>query len=250
MTQYVFGSGTCIMKRTDISNTQPALLGVLQDISIDFDQKLESLLGQNKVAVALAGGELKITGKAKWARFQATQLNNMFLGQTQTASAMLEMTTGEALTISTGAATVANGATYVEDLGVFNVATGVQLTPVASSPVAATSYVPGVAGTGTYTFATGDNGVAYIAYYSYTTTSGQKIAIANQLMGNIPIFEMYMKQSFTNFGVAKDLVLKLNACASSKFSMPFGNTKFSIAEMDFQAQADAAGNIGTLSLSE
>ena len=57
MTQFVFGSGTLIMKRTDLANTPPALLGTLQDLTIDFDRKIESLLGQYNVAVALGGGE-------------------------------------------------------------------------------------------------------------------------------------------------------------------------------------------------
>jgi hypothetical protein len=251
MTQYNFGSGTLILKRTDVANTPPALIGTLQDISVDFDRKIESLLGQYNVAVALGGGELKITGKAKYARMQATQYNNLFFGQTLTTPAMLEMTTGETDTVSGAAITVTNGSTFVEDLGVFSAA-GVQLTPVASSPVAGVSYVPGAANTGTYTFASGDNATAYTIYYSYTTTTAgtSKIVLANALMGPMPVFEMYMKQSFTYFGVAKDMILKLNACSSSKLSLPFSNQKFTISELDFQAQADASNNWGTLSVSE
>ena len=59
-----------------------------------FDRKIETLLGQYNMAVAAGGGEFKITGKAKFARLQATQINNLFLGQTLTANSMLEMTTG------------------------------------------------------------------------------------------------------------------------------------------------------------
>ena len=44
--------------------------------------------------------------------------------------------------------------------------------------------------------------------------------------------------------------MKLNACVSSKLSLPFANAKFTIAEFDFQAIADASNNIGTISLSE
>ena len=132
MTAYAFGTGTLIAKRTDTLNTPPFLFGVLQDVSLDFDQKLESLTGQSKVAVALGDGELKITGKAKFARLQATQINNLFLGQTLTANSMVEMTTGESDTVASGAVTVVNSATFVEDYGVFYAASGVQLTPVAS----------------------------------------------------------------------------------------------------------------------
>ncbi|HWG07235.1 MAG TPA: hypothetical protein VG271_19705 [Beijerinckiaceae bacterium] len=249
MTQFVFGSGTLVMKRTDVANAQPALLGTLQDISVDFDRKIESLLGQYNVAIALAGGELKISGKAKFARFQASQFNNLFLGQTLTAGSMLEMTTGEPVTPESASFTVVNGATFVEDLGVFYAATGVALTPVASSPSAG-QYVAGTAGAGTYTTASADNGTAMICYYSYTTASGNKIVATNQLMGAMPTFALYMKQSFDYLGATKDLTLKLNACSSSKMSLAFSNQKFAVPEFDFQAQADASNAWGTLSLSE
>jgi hypothetical protein len=250
MTQFAFGSGTLIAKRTDISGTQPCLLGTLQDISIDFDRKVETLLGQYNVPVAAGGGELKISGKAKFARLQATQINNLFLGQTLTATGMLEMTTGESDTVASGAITVANGASFVEDFGVFNAATGVQLTPVSTSPVAGVSYVAPSGPPGSYTFATGDNGVGYLIYYSYTTASGNKVTLVNQLMGPVPLFEISMKETFSYFGANKDLVIKLNACFSPKLSLPFSNQKFAIAEFDFQAIADAANNVGTISLSE
>jgi|SRR5579872_693253 len=249
MTQFVFGSGTLIGKRTDVTNTPPALLGTLQDITVDFDRKLERLLGQYNMAVAIGGGEFKISGKAKFARLQSTQLNNLFLGQTLTASSTLEMTTGEAANTATTTFTVANGATFTEDFGVFYANTGVQLTPVASGP-ATGQYIPGAVGVGTYTIAAGDENTPLLVYYQYTLASGNKIALANQLMGPVPVFELALKESFTYFGVTKDLVLKLNACASSKLSLPFNNAKFSIAEFDWEAFADASNNIGTIGMTE
>lgn len=252
MTQYAFGIGTLVGKRTDVTGTAPALLGTISDVSLDFDRKIETLLGQYNVPVAVGGGELKITGKAKFARLQATTVNNLFLGQTLSSSGMLQMTIGESGTVASAAITVANGSTFTEDFGVFNAATGVQLTPVASGPVAGTSYIPGVANTGTYTFASGDNGTAYLIYYQYTTSvAGQnKIAISNALMGPVPTFELGFKESFNYYGATKDLVIKLNACFSSKLSLPFSNQKFTIAEFDFQAIADASNNVGTIGITE
>jgi hypothetical protein len=69
-----------------VTGTPPCLLGTLQDVSIDFDRKIETLLGQYNMAVAAGGGEFKTTGKAKFARLQATQINNLFLGQTLIAN--------------------------------------------------------------------------------------------------------------------------------------------------------------------
>lgn len=259
MTQYSFGTGTLILKRTDVTNTPPALLGTLQDNSIDFDRKIETLLGQYNTAVAVGAGEFKISGKAKFARLQATQLNNLFLGPnaTQTTGLNLITSTGESDTVtSTGGPasgiglTVTNGSSFVEDLGVFTAA-GVQLTPVSSGPVAGTSYIPGVAGTGAYSFASGDENVTYTVYYRYTTSgSGNQLTLANALQGPLPTFELNFQENFVQFGVNKIINVKLNACFSPKLSLPFAMGKFNVSEMDWQAIADASNNIGYISLTE
>jgi hypothetical protein len=246
MTQFAFGSGTLIGKRTDITGAPPCLLGTLQDVSIDFDRKIETLLGQYNMAVAAGGGEFKIAGKAKFARLQAAQINNLFLGQTLTANSMLEMTTGETGTVASGTVDVVNSATFVEDLGVFYASTGAQLAPVASAPVQGQYSVAN----GVYSFNSADNGAAVLIYYSYTISSGNKISLANQLTGPLPTFEISLKETFNYYGSSKDLMVKLNACVSPKLSLPFSNQKFTVAEFDFQALADASNNIGTISLSE
>jgi hypothetical protein len=246
MTQFAFGAGTLIGKRTDVSGTPPCLLGTLSEVTLDFDRKIETLLGQYSMAVAAGGAEFKVTGKAKFARLQATQINNLFLGQTLTASSMLEMTTGESGTVASGAVTVANSATFVEDFGVFYAATGVQLTPVGSSPAQGQYSVSA----GVYNFNSADNGASVLIYYSYTIASGNKITLSNQLMGPVPLFEVSLKETFNYFGSQKDLLVKLNACVSPKLSLPFANQKFTVAEFDFQAIADAANNIGSISLTE
>lgn len=249
MTQFAFGSGTLVGKRTDVTGTPPALLGTLQDVTLDFDRKIELLLGQYNMAVAAGGGEFKIAGKAKFARLQATQINNLFLGQTLTANSMVEMTIGETDTVTSAAVSVANGATYLEDFGVFYASTGAQLVPVAASPTQG-QYIAPTGSPGTYTFNAGDNGAAVVIYYSYSVASGNKIALANQLMGPVPLFEVSLKETFNYFGVNKDIVVKLNACVAPKLSLPFSNQKFTVAEFDFQAIADASNNIGSISLTE
>jgi len=252
MTAYAFGTGTLIAKRTDITNTPPFLFGVLQDVSIDFEQKLESLMGQNKVAVALGDGELKITGKAKFARLQMTLVNNLFAGQTATTGALEMVSTGEAAAIPASSPytyAVTNASlTPLEDFGVFYQSNGIQLTPVASSP--ATGQYAFNASTGIYTFAAGDAGAAVYIYYTYSGASGNKLIYANPLMGSSPIFEVYFKTTTSNFGAPKDVTIKLNACKSSKLSLSFANQKFAIPEFDFQAMADASGNVFTLSMTE
>jgi hypothetical protein len=54
MTAYAFGEG-----RVEGKN---GFRAIMKGVSLDFDQTLESLTGQNEVAVALGDGELRITG--------------------------------------------------------------------------------------------------------------------------------------------------------------------------------------------
>lgn len=253
MTQYNFGTGTLIAKRTDVINRPPMFFGTLQDLTIDFDQKLEALYGQNKVAVALGDGALSIKGKAKFARIQQTMVTNLLLGTSQVAGSLQMVQAGEGGTIPTTPfqITVANAAsTPLADYGVFYQATGVQLTPVASGPTTG-QYVFNPA-TGVYTFAAADTGLAVWLYYTYSASTGIKTTVANSqlIMGTSPTFEVYFKSSTPYFGVAKDITIRLNACKSSKLSLGFNNQKFLIPDFDFECMEDASGNIMTFSTSE
>ncbi len=248
--QLNFGVGTAIAKRTDIANAKPSLLGVLQDCEIDFSVTLKELMGQYKMAVDVAPANLKITGKAKFARIQADTLNQLMLGLTETASAGTDMTVAEAHTnASSTSYTVTNGSTFVEDLGVFYANTGVQLQPVSSGPTTG-QYVPGAAGVGTYTFASGDNAASLLFYYSYTVNSLINLAGANQLMGVGPIFSLNLSESYAVQGVTKKIFLKLNACRASKLNLPFKNTDYTIQDFEFTAFADVSNNWGTIAMTE
>jgi hypothetical protein len=56
MTAYAFGKG-----RLEAAGCK----ATLYNVTLDFDQKLETLSGPNKVAVALGDGELRISGLAQ-----------------------------------------------------------------------------------------------------------------------------------------------------------------------------------------
>jgi hypothetical protein len=250
--QLNFGVGTAIGRRTDIANAKPSFLGVLQDLEIDIAVTLKELTGAYKMPIDVAPSSMKVTGKAKFARIQGASVNNLLLGQTETDSAGIDMAVAESFSVPASTPftyTVANGARYIEDLGVFYANGGAQLQPVASSP-AQGQYVPGVAGTGTLTFAAADEGAALVTYYSYTATSLVQLSLANQLMGSGPVFELQAKQDYFVQGVEKKLVLRLNACRGSKWSLPFKNTDYTIQDFEFTAFADANNNWGTFAFSE
>lgn len=254
MVVYNFGIGTVIAKRTDILGQPPGFFGTITDVNVDFDRKIETLLGQYNVAVAVAGAELKISGKAKNARFQANILNNFFLGtnlQSAQAGQMLELAIAETHVVPASVAfvvTVTNSTGWTEDLGVFYNTGGVQLVP--SGPLTAAGQYTYTAGV--YTFFSLDAGASVNIYYNYTVavSGASELSLTNSLMGPVPTFEMNIKESFNYFGTNKNIIIKLNQCVAPKLAWPFANSKFSMQEFDFQAFADINNNIGTISITE
>jgi len=253
MSQYNFGSGTLIAKRTDASNTMPAFLGTLQEVTINIDSSLKALVGQRRVAIGLGAGELKITGTAKFARIQMTQMTNLVLGGTTTTGTQQFMPiageNGNVPGSSTYTITVAQAATFVEDLGVFYKNTGIQLQPVTAGSEATGKY--SVSGSGIYTFAAGDASAQVVIYYRYTASTGYQNVFTNPMMGAAPTFQLNLENQWTDqSGNVKTLYLLLNACQSSKLTMPFKNQDWTINEFGFQAMADASGGVLTWATTE
>jgi hypothetical protein len=252
--QLNFGVGTAIGKRTDIANAKPSFLGVLQDLEIDIAVTLKELTGAYKMPIDVAPSSMKVTGKAKFARIQGASVNNLLLGQTETDGSGIDMAVAEAFSVPASSPytyTTANGAHYIEDLGVFYAGSSgnSQLQPVASSPSQG-QYVPGTAGTGVLTFSAADEGASMVTYYSYSMTTLVELSLANQLMGVGPVFEFNAQESYAVQGTQKFLFLKLNACRATKWSLPFKNTDYTIQDFEFTAFADPNNNWGTFAFSE
>ncbi len=255
MKQYNFGTGQVFGVPTGQTYPTPIQFGTLQDIDVSFDATVKELVGQEQFAVALARGEIKVSGKCKWARISAEAYNNIFFGQTlgtvgSGAQTLVPTSPGEAGTVPGSVSyvvQVTNHATFVADLGVTAVLTGTQYVRVApASEVAGVSYSVNVS-TGTYTFAAGDASLAMIFNYSYTAATGTLITITNQLMGTTPTFSLQLFEQYTNVGVTGKATLILNNCTSKKLSLAFKNQDFTMNDMDFVASVDATGTLGTFS---
>lgn len=247
--QLNFGVGTAIGKRTDIANAKPSFLGVLQDLEIDIAVTLKELAGAYKMPIDVAPANMKVTGKAKFARIQGASINNLLLGQTETDNAGIDMAVAENFSVpSSGPYTyqTANHSAFIEDLGLFYANGGAQLQPVAITPLTGQYTQSG----GTYTFGAGDAGAAMVAYYGYSATSLVQLSLANQLMGSGPVFELQAKQDYFVQGVEKKLILKLNSCRASKWTLPFKNADYTMQDFEFTAFADASNAWGTFAFSE
>ncbi len=247
--QLSFGSGALWGERTDLtgSGIGPRQFGVLQDIQIDFDWTDKELYGQLQFPVAIARGQGKISGKAKFAQILGLLYSDMFFGVTpatgQFAVAQLEAAVVPATTPYT--VPVANAASYNDDLGVAYAGNGERFNRV-TTPSAAGQYSVNFA-TGVYTFAADDVNIPVLISYTYNVaTGGNRLMLTNQLMGTTPVFKATFYTTYGGQGTA----LRLNACTANKLSLPTKIDDWTISELDFMAFADASGTIGYLSTIE
>jgi hypothetical protein len=247
--QLSFGSGALWGERTDLtgSGVGPRQFGVLQDIQIDFDWTDKELYGQLQFPVAVARGQGKISGKAKFAQILGLLYSDIFFGVTAATGqfAISELEAAVVPGVIPYTVPVANASSYVDDLGVVYAANGTRFNRV-TTPSAAGQYSINFA-SGIYTFAAADANAAVLVSYTYNiTTSGNKLMLTNQLMGTTPTFKATFYTTYSGEGIA----LRLNACTANKLSMPTKIDDWTINELDFMAFADASGTIGYLSTIE
>lgn len=242
--QHAFGAGVLYGLVNSGGVLVPRKFGALQDVSLDIAYTLKELYGQNQLPIAIARGQGKIQGKSKIAILQGGMLNDIFFGQSN-ATGQTVVVLGEAGSVPATPyqVTVANGATFKDDLGVTNATTGVPLTRVAAGP-AQGQY--SVTNAGVYTFAALDTLMSVLIDYSYTIMTGNTTTIINQYAGTTPQFIAELNTRFNG----KQAVLRLNACVSSKLTLATKTEDFTIPEFDFSAFVDASGTLGTLSLAE
>src|SRR4051812_47594237 len=128
---YQFGSGNAFGLLTSGGVNVPRKFGALQEISLDLSFNLKKLFGQYQFQLTIARGQGQIQGKAKFANLNGAMINDLYFSQTNAVGETLNVI-GEVGSIPTTPfqVTVANGASFKEDLGVTYAATGVPLTRV------------------------------------------------------------------------------------------------------------------------
>lgn len=228
----------------NVSNPTPARAYVPQDMSIDFKQSTKELYGEKKFAVAVAAGEMSITGKVTMGADQPRILNDLLVNGSAAAGQILEADK-EAITVSTSAATiqVANHTTFTTDLGVMK-SDGTVFTRV--SAVAATGQYS-VATTGVYTLSTGDEGTNLLVSYLYTDTSaGETVTMTNQLMGPAGAFTAVM--AFL-YGSGQN-VLTLNNAIATDHGIATKLGDFAKPTFGFMASTDSTDTLGTWSYAQ
>lgn len=256
--QLTFGSGEVFAEMiTDAYgnpavNATPVRIAGLQEMSVDLSAELKEFYGQNRFALAVAQGKVKVSGKMKGALINGLALNTLFFGAefaSGTMKALFADNVGKTVP-SSGAFTVQaaapNGGKFAEDAGVVG-SNGIGMVKVASNP-AAGQYA--VNASGLYTFADADKGKKVYISFTYTQTmpSAKKIELTNMAMGNTPTFKLKYLTQFKG----KKALLELESVTSGKLGLfSTKNDDFSVPEIDFTAQTDEAGfSVGTLWIQE
>lgn len=237
---FSFGSGLLFATNT-AANSTPVCFGALQDVSLDTSPTTKKLYGQNQFPLAVARGEMSLSGKAKIGMVNGLIYSSLVFGGTP-STGTVKVSYAEAGTVPVSTPwqiTVANSANFVSDLGVLNATTGVPMTKVATGPTTGQYSVSA----GIYTFATADAGTAVQISYTYSSsTSGVTVAAGNPLQGVQPIFSIILSRGYNNVGER----YKLWSCMSSKLTLPTKMADFGISEFDFEGFADASGNTITI----
>ena len=240
---FEFGAGTLWgfpVGGNTAANPTPMKFGTLQDVSLDISGDVKQLYGQKQFPEAVARGKCKITGKSKFAAINGKTLNDLFFGQTMGAG-MIKTSLDEVATVPTTpfTVTVSNAAQFKQDWGVRYSLTGIPLTRVASAPVLGQYSV--TAG-GVYTFASADNVAGAVALISYTyslAAVGSQLNITNQLMGFAPTIQVLLENVYNG----NQFNVLLYSVVASKLSFATKQEDFIIPEFDFEAFANAAGQV-------
>lgn len=217
----------------------PVQFGILQDAKVDLGYDLKRVYGQLSFPADAARGKAHATIKAKVGQIYGSILTQLILGgSTQAAGGSLQSQDETGVIPSTPfQLTAAQTATFAQDLGVFDITANKMLTKVAAGP---TTGQYAVSAAGVYTFAGADTGHSVAYSYTYTSaTAGQQVTLTNQLMGAGNTFQLILG----NFYNTRFKGIKFYAAICPKLSFDMKNEDFTLYDLDFEAFADASGNV-------
>lgn len=220
------------------ANPTPVMVGTLQNVSLDITQDEIALYGGNKFPVDIALGKASIKGKAQSAVIGSGTIGAILGGTTTSASKV--GISEESCQVAVNTCTVAQGATFFEDLGVLNTVTGLSMIRGATATGAGVYAVNTT--TGAYTFAAADNNPLVRISYSYTRAAlGKTVTIVNSLMGAATLYVLSLYNAYK----AKYFGVRLAGVVIPKLGIGLKNDGHSMFDLEFSAQADASGNVGT-----
>ena len=240
----LFGAGR-FFGINNVTNPTPARFQTMQDSMIDFKSATKHLFGENRLPVAVAVGEVSVTGKVTLGANNSRMFADLVFATSQVAGQQLEADKeAGAIPATPFVITVANGATFLTDLGVTKT-DGTVFVRVASAPTTGQYSVNTV--TGAYTFAAADTLLNVLLSYLYTAAAtGSKIVMSNTPMGPAGAFTGIMAMPY---GTEQD-VFTFNNCITQGAGISNKNGDYAKPTFDFMCSTDSTDILGTLSFAE
>lgn len=244
---FVFGSGVLTGTQLNVTPATPINFGLVQKVTVDTSVAVKELYGQYAFPVAVGSGTRKVQCKATLARFSGQALGRLFYNQTptvgSTVSAFAEVHAVPASTPYT--VTVTHSVNFLADQGVIYASTGLPLIAVTSAPALGEYSVAA----GVYTFAAADANANVLISYTWTNaTVGQQLVIGNPLIGPTSTFTATLFATDPTNNVQFSVTLM--QCVASKFSFDTTIEDFSKPDFEFQAFANAAGQVMTFNFGD
>jgi hypothetical protein len=241
----IFGAGR-FFGINNVTNPTPARFYTMQDQSIDFKINTKSLVGENKLPVAVAQGDMTVTGKVTFGAQQARAWADLMFSVSSSTGSIVEQEKETATIPATPfQVTVANGANFKTNLGVELASDGTVFMCVASAPITGQySYNPS---TGVYTFAAADTGKNIVITYLWSNSAaGEKMTVSNTLQGPAGAFTGVM---VFPYGSDQD-VLTLNNCIASDLGISTKQGDFAKPTFGFMCATDSSDTLGTFSFAQ
>lgn len=223
------------------ANPTPIPFALLTDCKIDGDYSEVPLRGNMQFPQEIAFGEANLKVSAKNANVNGATLAAFLAGSTVTAGGVLGVLSELATIPATPyQVTVANGATFSENLGVLDLTANKWLTVVASNP-ATGQY--SVSAAGVYTFAAADVGHNLAINYSYTSASiGKTTSLNNQVAGTTPIFALALYNEYTSAGATRYMGVRFPAVVCPKLSLSMAPTKWTEQDLSFSVRQSTSSS--------
>ena len=241
--QYNFGVGRIFVKPAKVLDgpePNPIPIGVVQEASLEITTTQVELHGEYQFPVDVARGKGSVKGKLKYGALNAGLVNSIMSGSTKTTgTTAIIADPSTAIPATPYQLTAVEGATFVEDLGVYDDTADIAMTRVASSATLAAGQYKVDEATGEYTFAAADTTHKVTIVYSYTLPTGSTVAVVNPLMGAGSNYQLILGNSYKGLTVG----VKLYNVIIEKLAMAFKNDSHTLTDADFTASADADGNI-------
>lgn len=224
------------------ANPTPIPFGLLGGSDVEINQDKVALRGQYKAPVDFGDGNLDVKLKTDFMDIRASTLAAVISG-TSTATGSKILSPGESFTIPTTPfqVTVAQGATFSENAGVWDVTAQKWLDVVASAP-ATGQY--SFSGAGVYTFAAADVAHVVVIYYVFTSASiGKTVTVPNIIMGPSTSFLVRVYNIYTSGGVTKPFGLELPQVHFPKLTLSGKIANWMQHNIEGQCSADVGQNL-------